>query len=140
MTPQHIIIAVSALSGIIGGMGMGGGTLLIPLLTVSAGLEQHLAQSINLIAFVPLSLIALTLHIKNGYLDVKKGLTVSALALPGAIGGSFLARYAGGYILRAMFGAFLILLGLLQLVKTVRAEVKARGAAKKRLPAEQQTR
>ena len=67
MRPEHIIIIVSALGGLIGGMGMGGGTLLIPLLTLCAGVEQHLAQAINLIAFVPMSIIAVCIHKKNGY-------------------------------------------------------------------------
>ena len=66
MTVQHVIIAVSALGGIIGGMGMGGGTLLIPLLTLAAGVEQHLAQAINLMSFVPMSIVALIIHKKNG--------------------------------------------------------------------------
>ncbi|MGB9679340.1 MAG: sulfite exporter TauE/SafE family protein, partial [Thermoanaerobacteraceae bacterium] len=42
---------IGILSGIIGGMGLGGGTILIPALTIFAGIEQHLAQSINLLSF-----------------------------------------------------------------------------------------
>lgn len=120
MTPQHVIIIVSALGGIIGGMGMGGGTLLIPLLTIAAGLEQHLAQAINLMAFVPMSLVALAVHKKNGYVNVKPALPVAGLAIIGAIGGSFLSSYAGGYVLRASFGAFLIALGLWQLFCSIK--------------------
>lgn len=124
MTPQHVIIAVSALGGLIGGMGMGGGTLLIPLLTLAAGIEQHLAQAINLMAFVPMSIVALLIHKKNGYVCFKNVLPVAGLALVGAIVGSFLTKFAGGYVLRACFGAFLILLGLWQLYKTISAAVK----------------
>ncbi len=131
MTAQHVIIIVSALGGIIGGMGMGGGTLLIPLLTLAAGLEQHLAQAINLIAFVPMSIIALVIHKKNGYVFFKTALPITFTALLGAIGGSFATRYAGGYVLRACFGAFLIVLGCFQTGKAVYSkikEVKARRA------------
>lgn len=124
MTTQHIIIAVSALGGIIGGMGMGGGTLLIPLLTLASGIEQHLAQAINLMAFVPMSVIALIIHKKNGYVDFKRALPIASLALIGAIGGSFLADYARGYALKASYGAFLIALGIIQLYKVVKAAVK----------------
>lgn len=132
MTAQHIIIIVSALGGIIGGMGMGGGTLLIPLLTLCAGLEQHLAQAINLIAFVPMSVIAIFIHKKNGYICFKKALPITLLALLGAVGGSFAAKYAGGYALRAAFGAFLIVLGIVQATKATVAKVKAVKAEKRK--------
>ena len=52
-------------------------------------------------------------------------------ALAGAIGGSFLAKYAGGYELRASYGAFLIALGLVQMYKTVRAVVKEKKQKKR---------
>lgn len=103
---------------------MGGGTLLIPLLTMAAGLEQHLAQAVNLMAFIPMSVVALFIHKKNGYVDVKLATPVMFLALLGAIGGSFAASYSGGYALRAAYGAFLTALGIFQLVKTIVCIVK----------------
>ncbi|MCH5155683.1 MAG: sulfite exporter TauE/SafE family protein [Clostridiales bacterium] len=120
MTAQQIIIVVSFCGGIIGGMGMGGGTLLIPLLTLAAGLDQHLAQSVNLIAFIPMSVVALCIHKKNGYVMFGKSVHIVLLAALGAVGGSFLARYSGGYVLRACYGAFLIALGIFQTVKAVK--------------------
>lgn len=45
--------------GILGGMGMGGGTVLIPILTIFCGVEQHLAQSANLITFLPMAIFSL---------------------------------------------------------------------------------
>ena len=125
MTAQQIIIVVSFCGGIIGGMGMGGGTLLIPLLTLAAGLNQHLAQSVNLIAFVPMSVVALLIHKKNGYVMFGKSVHIILLATLGAVGGSFLARYSGGYVLRACYGAFLIILGIFQTVKTIKTAVDA---------------
>ncbi len=124
MTEEHIIIIVSALGGIIGGMGLGGGTLLIPLLTLCSGLEQHLAQAINLIAFVPMSAVALVIHKNNGYVDFKKSVPIATLALLGAVAGSFLTSYAGGYILKVSFGAFLTALGVYQMTKSIVTAVK----------------
>ena len=44
--------------GILGGMGMGGGTLLVPILTVFLSMAQKTSQFMNLVAFIPmLSLI-----------------------------------------------------------------------------------
>ena len=48
--------------GVLGGMGMGGGTALIPLLTVFCGVEQGVAQGVNLLSFLPMSVLALTVH------------------------------------------------------------------------------
>ena len=48
--------------GLVGGMGMGGGTLLIPIITLLAGFKQLEAQGINLISFIPMSMVALILQ------------------------------------------------------------------------------
>ncbi|MCH5351521.1 MAG: TSUP family transporter [Clostridiales bacterium] len=112
MTYQHVIIIVSALGGLIGGMGMGGGTLLIPLLTLCAGVEQHLAQAINLIAFVPMSIIALSIHRQNGYVAVGTAVPIALIALIGAAAGSIATVYASGRILKICFGVFLTALGV----------------------------
>ncbi len=124
MRPEHIIILVSVLGGLIGGMGLGGGTLLIPLLTMCAGLEQHLAQSINLMAFVPMSIVALVIHKNNGYVSFGKALPIALTALIGAVLGSFGARFAQGYALRAAFGAFLIALGVYQMTMAVKKGIR----------------
>ena len=57
-------------SGIFGGMGMGGGTILIPILTIFFSLDQRLSQGINLISFLVMSLVALIIHYKNGFLSL----------------------------------------------------------------------
>ncbi|MFQ7036484.1 MAG: TSUP family transporter, partial [Candidatus Borkfalkia sp.] len=57
--------------GILGGMGMGGGTVLIPILTIFCGVEQHLAQSANLITFLPMAIFSLQVHAKHGLLDTR---------------------------------------------------------------------
>ena len=44
-------IIIGLVSGIVSGTGMGGGTILIFLLTNICGLEQHIAQATNLIFF-----------------------------------------------------------------------------------------
>lgn len=51
-----IVMSISFAAGLLGGMGMGGGTILIPALTIFLGVEQHAAQAANLIAFLPMAL------------------------------------------------------------------------------------
>ena len=50
------------IAGIFGGLGMGGGTLLIPLLTIFLGLDQKLCQGINLVSFLVKALVSLIIH------------------------------------------------------------------------------
>ena len=57
--------------GVLGGMGMGGGTVLIPILTMLCGVPQHMAQSVNLFSFLPMSLFSLRIHAKGGLLDAR---------------------------------------------------------------------
>ncbi len=125
MTAEHVIILVSVLGGIIGGMGMGGGTLLIPLLTMCA-VEQHLAQAINLMAFLPMSIIALVIHKKNGYVCFSRAAPIAAVALLSAVAASFAAGVAKGYVLRACFGAFITVLGIIQMTVAIYKAVKKR--------------
>lgn len=103
------------LGGIIGGMGMGGGTLLIPLLTLFGGLSQHLAQSLNLLVFIPMAIVALIIHFKHKLVDYKKAIFVILPAILGALTGSFLSNNLDENLLSLCFGIFLIALGFFQL-------------------------
>ena len=63
-------------SGIIGGMGIGGGAILIPVLTVLLGIGQKQAQCANLIYFIPTAIAALSVHIKKKSVDFKVRSTI----------------------------------------------------------------
>ena len=120
-----ILLAIGLAGGVIGGMGMGGGTLLIPLITVCTDIEQHIAQAINLIAFVPMSVIALVIHIKNKLVDYKAFLWTALPAVALSVLAAYVSRLVGGKKLSMYFGIFLILLGLYQLGSIIYARVKA---------------
>ena len=53
------------IAGIISSLGMGGGTILIFLLTIFLGISQHIAQATNLVFFIPTSIAAIFMNIKN---------------------------------------------------------------------------
>ncbi|MBO4594591.1 MAG: sulfite exporter TauE/SafE family protein [Clostridia bacterium] len=107
-----LFVFFGLIGGFFGGMGMGGGTFLIPLLTIIGGLEQHLSQTINLIAFIPTSFIALIFHVKNGYVEVKDALFLLIPAAVFTVIGAFAARGTDGALLRKIFGAFLVFLSV----------------------------
>lgn len=107
-----IYLAVGFLSGIIGGMGMGGGSVLIPVLTVFTGVEQHVAQATNLLAFLPMSLISLGVHKKSGLIGGAEVLWIVIPALLTSVLGGFAAAFLPADILKKLFGIFLLFLGL----------------------------
>ncbi len=102
------------LGGVLGGMGMGGGTALIPLLTLF-GVPQPAAQGLNLVAFLPMAALALSIHAKAGLV---KGRGLLPLALP-ALAFSALGALAAAHLpadaLEKGFGAFLIVLAFFRL-------------------------
>ena len=121
-----IYAAIGVAGGIIGGMGMGGGTLLIPLLTLFTDTPQHVAQAVNLVAFVPMSVAALVIHAKNKLLDFKYLLTVALPAVLASVPASMLVKFIGGKSLSRYFGIFLAVLGVYQLVTLIVAKIKER--------------
>lgn len=103
-------------SGIIGGMGMGGGTILIPVLTLLLSVSQKTAQAINLVAFLPMAVITLIIHAKNGYLKLNRVWWIALGSAVAGVGGAFVASYISGKILRIILGAFLIALAIVQII------------------------
>ncbi len=104
------------LGGVLGGMGMGGGTVLIPLLNIFYGVGQHTAQAVNLISFIPMAIVALIFHLKNKLVDFDKILLIIIPGVFACIVGCYLARAITGDLLRRCFGGFLILLSVFQVI------------------------
>ena len=121
-----VLLICAAAGGIIGGMGMGGGTLTIPLLTLFCGLGQHEAQAINLVAFIPMSIVTLVIHTKNKLVEYKKVLPVAIPALFASVACSFFALRVKGRTLAFCYGIFLVLLSVYQMTSVIIAEVKKR--------------
>ncbi len=103
------------LSGILGGMGMGGGTVLIPLLSIFYKVSQHVAQASNLISFIPMALVALILHLKNKLIDFEGVLWVILPGVLSCILGCYIARAINGEVLKRIFGGFLLVLSGIQI-------------------------
>lgn len=115
-----IFLLCGIAGGILGGMGMGGGTLLIPLLTAVCGVKQSAAQGVNLLCFLPMSAVALFVHAKSGLLK-KEGLaflTVPALLF--SVLSSVAAAHLPESTLSKGFGLFLIGLSFFQIASAFR--------------------
>ena len=104
----YLYLILGFLGGIPAGMGMGGGTVTIPLLVLIGGVEQKIAQCANLFAFLPMSVGALKTHMQNGLVETKGILWIILPALALSVIGATVAGGLSSEVLRKGFGAFLI--------------------------------
>ncbi len=102
--------------GVLAGMGMGGGTLTMPILVLIMGVGQHTAQFANLIAFLPSGAVALVMHIKNGLVKAKEIWSLLIFAIIACVAVSIFAMQVKEELLKQLFGGFLILVAILSLV------------------------
>lgn len=116
------VALVGFCAGIISGMGIGGGTILIPALLFLTDITQQQAQGVNLIYFIPTAITALITHQKKGNLDWKTAKPLAVLGLAGAAAGAFLAVSLESELLRKIFGGFLFLMGLSEIFKKKKGE------------------
>ncbi len=123
-----VTILAGLLSGIVSGMGIGGGTILIPVLTFFLSANQHVAQCTNLYYFIPTAVVALVVHIKNKNVVGKAALIIAAFGILGAVGGSFLAVHMQTALLRKIFAGFLFLMGLSQLFQKPKNKEKPKNS------------
>lgn len=109
------VILSSFLSGLLGAMGFGGGSVLIIYLTTFLSLEQKQAQGINLLFFVATGCLSVVINGKNGLTDkiaLKKALP---FAISGLIAGYLLLPVIEASLLKKLFGGMLLLLGVNEL-------------------------
>ena len=105
-----IEVFTGIISGIVSGLGMGGGTILILIFTIFLNIEQHIAQATNLIFFIPTAIIAIYINKKQKLLDIKTGLVFGVSGLFGAVFGSFISYNLDSQNLIRYFGIFLIII------------------------------
>lgn len=111
------ILLSAAFCGVAAGMvGIGGGVLLVPLLALLFGFDQHRAQGTSLIALIPpTGLLAFLEYAKGGYVSWRTGLLLIPGVFLGGILGGQIARRLDPIFMRQLFAAMLGGLGLWQL-------------------------
>lgn len=113
-------VLIGLISGIVSGTGMGGGTILIFLLTFMCGIEQHVAQATNLLFFIPTSIMAIIVNVKNKNIDLKLAIFISIFGIFGAIVGANLAIYTDVQSLKKYFGIFLGIIALHEIYSIIK--------------------
>lgn len=109
----EILFGVAA--GIVSSLGMGGGTILILLLTVFLNIDQHISQATNLIFFIPTSITAIIINAKNKKINWKESKNIIIFGIIGATLGSMISNQLPSRKLKKIFGIFIGLIALFQI-------------------------
>lgn len=125
-------ILFGGISGIISGMGMGGGTFLIFFLTYFLQVNQYVAQSVNLIYFIPTSITSVIVNYKNKNIDFKIAIYTSLIGIIGAFLGVKLSLYINVFLLRKIFGLFLLIIGIYEIYTLIKENKKVKKAKNKK--------
>ena len=124
-------ILIGMISGIITSIGMGGGTVLILLLTLFLKIPQNIAQATNLIFFIPTAITAIILNLKEKNIEIKVGKNVVFWGIIGAIFGSILANKINVRNLRKIFGIFLLCVAIYEICNFFKLYIKEKNTNNK---------
>jgi len=110
--------AAFVLTGLVGGtlsglFGIGGGIVIIPILVLLFGMNQHLAQGTTLALFVPpIGLLAAWTYYREGFVDLKVAVLICVGFFVGGLLGAKVATFLPDIVLRRLFGCLMLLIAL----------------------------
>ncbi|MBO5141713.1 MAG: sulfite exporter TauE/SafE family protein [Clostridia bacterium] len=103
---------------------MGGGTILVLVLSNFLNINQHMAQATNLLYFIPTSIAAICVYWKNGNVDKKVALKMIPCGIIFGFIGSYVATLIESKMLKKYFGIFLLIIGVYEMYITVKNKIK----------------
>ena len=116
---EAIVIGLAA--GVVAGLlGVGGGTLFVPALTIGLGLSQLDAEATSLLAIIPVALVGAMRQRSHGNVDVRTGMLLGLVAVAGAVAGVAIANAVPERALEVGFGLFLLFVVWRLLVRALR--------------------
>jgi len=113
-------ILTGFISGIVSGTGMGGGTILILILSLFMGIDQHIAQATNLVFFVPTSITAIIVSIKEKLIEWKIGTIIAVSGMAGAVIGAKISVNMNVDLLKKVFGYFLSVIAIYEIYSLIK--------------------
>jgi len=106
-----LIVALLAFGVLTGGaaglLGVGGGTLMVPFLTLAVGMSQHAAEATSLLVVLPTAIVASFFLQRKSVGDLKLALRIGVLGAVGGVLGALLALALPGHVLKLVFALFL---------------------------------
>lgn len=111
--PTDLLLFLSGLgAGAFGGLlGLGGGILIVPILTLGFGLPLHAAVGTSLVCVIATSAGAAALNVSAGRADVRLGMLLAAGTVVGALTGGVVAGFLPGRALAGLFAALMVYTG-----------------------------
>jgi uncharacterized membrane protein YfcA len=112
-----IIFLASIGAGLVGALvGLGGGVLIVPHLTIGFGLDIHLAIGASIVSVIATSSGAAAAYVRDHLTNIRVGMLLELATSIGALTGALVARYFNAQALFILFGVIL----LFSLVPTIR--------------------
>jgi uncharacterized membrane protein YfcA len=112
MTPSAdlAIFVVSVAAGLIGALaGVGGGILVIPVLTIGFGIDIRLAVGASIVSVIATSSGAATAYVRDRMTDMRVGMFLELATTSGAVSGALLAAAVSPAFLYVLLGAVMLL-------------------------------
>jgi uncharacterized protein len=104
-----LAIVMGAGAGVVSGLlGVGGGILFVPALTLVLGLSQVRAEATSLLAIIPVALVGAWRQRRYGNVAVRDGAIVGTLSAVGVLAGVALANVLPGRALELTFAALML--------------------------------
>lgn len=115
-----VMLIGAYLAGLLGSLtGLGGGVVVIPLLTLGFGVDFHYAIGAALVASIATSSGSASAYVKEGIANIRLGMFLEIATTIGAVAGAFIALWMPTNIIAVIFGIVLILTAIMQQVKKI---------------------
>ena len=106
----------SLLAGVLGALtGLGGGVVIVPLLTLAFGVDIRYAIGASLVSVIATSSGAAAAYVKEGYSNIRIGMVLEIATTLGALGGAALATHLPTRVVAVIFGLALLVSAWLSL-------------------------
>ena len=113
-----ILLIASVAAGLVGSLtGLGGGVVLIPVLTLVFKVDIHYAIGTSLISVIATSSGAAAAYVKEGISNIRLGIFLELATTVGAITGAFLATYLSTSTIAIVFGIILVFSSIVSFFK-----------------------
>jgi uncharacterized membrane protein YfcA len=109
LTLELLALLAAVAAGAFGALiGVGGGIMLVPLLTIALGVPVHSAVAVSLLGVIAVSTTASASYLEGGFVDRRVGLTLLVATALGGIAGGYIAGYLDARVISALFGGVLV--------------------------------
>ncbi len=103
------LLLITFIAGMLGAMlGLGGGFIIIPVLTLMLNIPIHIAIGASIIGVIATSSAAATVYVQEQLVNVKLAMILETATTVGGIAGAFIAVYLNQRVLSLIFALFMI--------------------------------